>query len=66
MPKWGWPGDPPAGVAGYGIRAKAANGPELNHTIAVWAAVDDKPAGVLVDPASAEFDVITEYRNQRR
>lgn len=60
---WGWPGEPPAGVAGYGIRTKAPNGPELNHAIAVWNSAETKPADIYVDLASAPFDVITEYRD---
>lgn len=60
---WGWPGEPPAGVTGYGIRTEPASGPGMNVTIGTWSVVENKPADISVDPARADFDVITEYRD---
>ena len=60
---WGWPGEPPAGVAGYGIRMQDVDGADLNVTFVVWDIAQNKPADIYVDADSADFDVVTQYRS---
>lgn len=61
---WVWPGAPPEGVAGYGVRSQHGDGPVLNHSIQVWASPETAPVDLRVPKATVDFVVITEYRDE--
>lgn len=61
---WVWPGDVPAGVAGYGVASQRIDGPKVSHTIGAWRSPEEgRPADLRVMADSADFVVITEYRS---